>query len=162
MDKHLLLVHAHPDDESIGQGATMARYVAEGVPLHELLLVTFTRMATGELRERVRERLASAEAALGAVLDGAAAGPDQVVQVLAEGPREQVQERHRRLVEALAPRTVVVVDDGSGPASARPLAAVRALGATVLTHPRPARRRRARTGPARPRCRSGCGRAPRR
>src|SRR3546814_17071114 len=26
----LLLVHAHPDDESIGQGATMAKYVAEG------------------------------------------------------------------------------------------------------------------------------------
>ncbi len=44
-------------------------------------------------------------------------------------------ERLERLVEALAPRTVVVVDDGSGPASARPLAAVRALGATVLTHP---------------------------
>ena len=34
MDKHLLLVHAHPDDESIGQGATMARYVAEGHRRH--------------------------------------------------------------------------------------------------------------------------------
>src|SRR4051794_3503191 len=31
MDKHILLVHAHPDDESIGQGATMAKYVAEGI-----------------------------------------------------------------------------------------------------------------------------------
>jgi exodeoxyribonuclease V beta subunit len=39
--------------------ALAARYVAEGTPLHELLLVTFTRMATGELRERVRERLVS-------------------------------------------------------------------------------------------------------
>ncbi|MCW2842939.1 MAG: LmbE family protein, partial [Nocardioides sp.] len=29
-DQRLLLVHAHPDDESIGNGATMARYVAEG------------------------------------------------------------------------------------------------------------------------------------
>jgi exodeoxyribonuclease V beta subunit len=41
--------------------ALAARYVAAGVPLHELLLVTFTRMATGELRERVRERLLNAE-----------------------------------------------------------------------------------------------------
>src|SRR5215469_5850257 len=28
--QRLLLVHAHPDDESIGTGATMARYAAEG------------------------------------------------------------------------------------------------------------------------------------
>ena len=41
--------------------ALAARYVAEGIPLEQLLLVTFTRMATGELRERVRERLVSAE-----------------------------------------------------------------------------------------------------
>ena len=34
--------------------ALAARYVAEGTPLKELLLVTFTRMATGELRDRVR------------------------------------------------------------------------------------------------------------
>ena len=33
------------------------RYVAEGTPLHQLLVVTFTRAATGELRERVRQRL---------------------------------------------------------------------------------------------------------
>jgi N-acetyl-1-D-myo-inositol-2-amino-2-deoxy-alpha-D-glucopyranoside deacetylase len=26
--RRLLLVHAHPDDESIGTGATMARYAA--------------------------------------------------------------------------------------------------------------------------------------
>src|SRR4051812_15878165 len=37
--------------------ALASRYVAEGTPLEQLLLVTFTRMATGELRERVRERL---------------------------------------------------------------------------------------------------------
>lgn len=43
-------------------------------------------------------------------------------------------ERLVRLVEALAPRTVVVVDDGSGQAPTGTLATVRALGATVLTH----------------------------
>src|SRR4029079_13056034 len=51
-------------EASAGTGKTFpiaalaARYVAEGTPLERLLLVTFTRMATGELRERVRERLA--------------------------------------------------------------------------------------------------------
>ena len=51
--------------------ALAARYVAEGTPLERLLLVTFTRMATGELRERVRERLVSAERGLGPALAGA-------------------------------------------------------------------------------------------
>jgi N-acetyl-1-D-myo-inositol-2-amino-2-deoxy-alpha-D-glucopyranoside deacetylase len=46
MDKHLLLVHAHPDDESIGQGATMAKYVAEGVGV---TLVTCTGGEMGEI-----------------------------------------------------------------------------------------------------------------
>ncbi|MCW2784950.1 MAG: LmbE family protein [Marmoricola sp.] len=46
MDKHLLLVHAHPDDESIGQGATMARYVAEGTGV---TLVTCTGGEMGEI-----------------------------------------------------------------------------------------------------------------
>jgi exodeoxyribonuclease V beta subunit len=44
--------------------ALVARYVAERPPLEQLLVITFTRMATGELRERVRERLASAERGL--------------------------------------------------------------------------------------------------
>jgi LmbE family N-acetylglucosaminyl deacetylase len=30
MGRSLLLVHAHPDDESIATGATMASYAAEG------------------------------------------------------------------------------------------------------------------------------------
>jgi len=39
MDQRMLLVHAHPDDESIGQGATMAKYVARGT---QVTLVTCT------------------------------------------------------------------------------------------------------------------------
>jgi N-acetyl-1-D-myo-inositol-2-amino-2-deoxy-alpha-D-glucopyranoside deacetylase len=45
-DRRLLLVHAHPDDESIGNGATMAKYVAEGVGV---TLVTCTAGEEGEV-----------------------------------------------------------------------------------------------------------------
>jgi N-acetyl-1-D-myo-inositol-2-amino-2-deoxy-alpha-D-glucopyranoside deacetylase len=44
--KRLLLVHAHPDDESIGTGATMAKYAAEGV---QVTLVTCTLGELGEI-----------------------------------------------------------------------------------------------------------------
>lgn len=45
-DQRLLLVHAHPDDESIGNGATMAKYVAEG---RGVTLVTCTAGEMGEI-----------------------------------------------------------------------------------------------------------------
>ncbi|MGW4896424.1 N-acetyl-1-D-myo-inositol-2-amino-2-deoxy-alpha-D-glucopyranoside deacetylase [Kitasatospora sp. NPDC004240] len=44
--RRLLLVHAHPDDESIGNGATMARYAAEGA---HVTLVTCTLGEGGEV-----------------------------------------------------------------------------------------------------------------
>jgi N-acetyl-1-D-myo-inositol-2-amino-2-deoxy-alpha-D-glucopyranoside deacetylase len=46
MDQRMLLVHAHPDDESIGQGATMAKYVARGT---QVTLVTCTLGEEGEV-----------------------------------------------------------------------------------------------------------------
>ncbi|MEQ4207891.1 N-acetyl-1-D-myo-inositol-2-amino-2-deoxy-alpha-D-glucopyranoside deacetylase [Actinopolymorpha sp. B17G11] len=45
-DRRVLLVHAHPDDETIGNGATMARYVAEDA---RVTLVTCTRGEEGEV-----------------------------------------------------------------------------------------------------------------
>ena len=45
-DRRLLLVHAHPDDESISTGATMARYAAEGA---QVTLVTCTLGELGEI-----------------------------------------------------------------------------------------------------------------
>src|SRR3954451_4329671 len=77
--------------------ALAARYVAEGVPLDRLLLITFTRMATGELRERVRERLVSAEREL-----ALGTASDDVVRLLADGSPDQVALRRRRLAQALA------------------------------------------------------------
>lgn len=44
--RRLLVVHAHPDDEAIPTGATMARYAAEGAEVH---LVTCTRGEHGEI-----------------------------------------------------------------------------------------------------------------
>jgi exodeoxyribonuclease V beta subunit len=87
-------------EASAGTGKTYtiaglaARYVAEGVPLERLLLVTFTRMATGELRERVRERLAM-------VARGLAGEPvdDPVVRLLRD---RDVEVRLRNLRRALA------------------------------------------------------------
>lgn len=45
-DRRLLLVHAHPDDETINNGVTMARYVAEGA---RVTLVTCTLGEEGEV-----------------------------------------------------------------------------------------------------------------
>jgi len=45
-ERRLLLVHAHPDDESIGTGATMAKYAAEGA---RVTLVTCTLGELGEI-----------------------------------------------------------------------------------------------------------------
>src|SRR5690242_20011918 len=50
--RRLLLVHAHPDDESIGNGATMARYAAEGA------LVTLVTCTLGEEGEVIPAELA--------------------------------------------------------------------------------------------------------
>ena len=45
-DRRLLLVHAHPDDESINNGATMARYVDAGIGV---TLITCTAGEMGEV-----------------------------------------------------------------------------------------------------------------
>ncbi|MFB7450360.1 N-acetyl-1-D-myo-inositol-2-amino-2-deoxy-alpha-D-glucopyranoside deacetylase [Streptomyces sp. NPDC056194] len=50
--RRLLLVHAHPDDESINNGATMARYAAEGA------LVTLVTCTLGEEGEVIPPDLA--------------------------------------------------------------------------------------------------------
>src|SRR4051812_4487688 len=81
-------------EASAGTGKTWTiaslavRYVAEGTPLDRLLLITFTRMATGELRERVRERLVAVERALRTDHHD-----DNVVALLAQGSKEEVRLR---------------------------------------------------------------------
>jgi N-acetyl-1-D-myo-inositol-2-amino-2-deoxy-alpha-D-glucopyranoside deacetylase len=55
-DERLLLVHAHPDDETIQNGATMAKYVAEG---RGVTLVTCTAGEMGEILVPELEHLAA-------------------------------------------------------------------------------------------------------
>ncbi|HEY3477690.1 MAG TPA: N-acetyl-1-D-myo-inositol-2-amino-2-deoxy-alpha-D-glucopyranoside deacetylase [Streptomyces sp.] len=51
-ERRLLLVHAHPDDETINNGATMAKYAAEGA------LVTLVTCTLGEEGEVIPAELA--------------------------------------------------------------------------------------------------------
>ena len=78
-------------------GALVTRYVAEGAAeLDELLVVTFGRAASQELRERVRGHLVLAERALADPV-AARAGADSVHALLATASDEQVARRRERL-----------------------------------------------------------------
>ncbi len=58
-ERRLLLVHAHPDDETITTGVTMARYVAEGA---SVTLLTCTLGEEGEILVPELEQLAADQA----------------------------------------------------------------------------------------------------
>jgi exodeoxyribonuclease V beta subunit len=95
-------------EASAGTGKTftiaglVARYVAEGVArLDELLVVTFGRAATQELRDRVRERLVSARDGLADPVV-ARGGADELLRHLATGTDAEVADRQQRLALALA------------------------------------------------------------
>ncbi|PZS35880.1 MAG: hypothetical protein DLM58_02895 [Pseudonocardiales bacterium] len=94
-------------EASAGTGKTftiaglVTRYVAEGhARLDELLVVTFGRAATQELRDRVRERLVSARDGL-ADPATARASTDELLRHLATGGDAEVAARRQRLVHAL-------------------------------------------------------------
>jgi exodeoxyribonuclease V beta subunit len=96
-------------EASAGTGKTFtiaaltARYVAEGhADLSQVMLVTFGNAASRELRDRVRERLVSAEAGLRDPAAARAATGDSVLQLLADAPDDEVARRRERLAQALA------------------------------------------------------------
>ncbi|MDT7575817.1 MAG: exodeoxyribonuclease beta subunit, partial [Pseudonocardiales bacterium] len=96
-------------EASAGTGKTHAvaslvvAEVAAGRPLEDLLIVTFTRKATGTLRHRVWQRLADASRSLNAALHGDTDSPtDPLVAQLAVGPSDEVARRHMRLTRALS------------------------------------------------------------
>ena len=83
--------------------ALVARLVADGVPVSQILAVTFTRLATGELRDRVRARLVSAEEGLARYLESGEPPlrEDSVLRLLASGTDDEVTQRRERLATAL-------------------------------------------------------------
>ncbi|MCW2812878.1 MAG: recB [Nocardioides sp.] len=86
-------------------GALVTRYVAEGLAqLDQMLVVTFGRAASQELRERVRAQLVQAERLLAGDPDVRPDGPDGTpfLQLLHEGSDAERAVKHRRVVEALA------------------------------------------------------------
>ena len=110
-------------EASAGTGKTYTlaslcvRLVAEhGVPVDRILVVTFTRAATAELRDRVRQRLVEAERHLArraepptsAESTGPAPLTDPVLHALTHDesgrpcPEEQVEERRSRVARALS------------------------------------------------------------
>ncbi len=114
-------------EASAGTGKTYAiatlaaRFVAEGCPLERLLVLTFTRAATGELRTRVRARLVAARDGLDRLLareddrsgeQGAAA--EELVELLGSGSREAVTLRRDRLGRALAQFDAATIDTTHG------------------------------------------------
>jgi exodeoxyribonuclease V beta subunit len=87
--------------------ALAARYLAQGyAELSDLMMVTFSRMATDELRTRVRQRLVDCERALTGRLAGVPPRPDHesdpVVGLLCAGTDDLIAARHRRIRAALA------------------------------------------------------------
>ncbi|HEU4361304.1 MAG TPA: UvrD-helicase domain-containing protein, partial [Mycobacterium sp.] len=93
-------------EASAGTGKTftlaglVTRYLAEGhATLDEMLLITFSRAATRELRDRVRRQLVETVAAL----DGTTTEePNELVAHLLDGSTDERELRRRRLRDALA------------------------------------------------------------
>ncbi|WP_416977218.1 N-acetyl-1-D-myo-inositol-2-amino-2-deoxy-alpha-D-glucopyranoside deacetylase [Streptomyces sp. T028] len=135
--RRLLLVHAHPDDESINNGATMARYAAEGA---RVTLVTCTLGERGEVippqlrhltgaalgEQRLRE-LTDAMAALGVgdfrLLGGVGRYGDSGMMGIADNDdpdcfwQASVDEAAAALAEVILevrPHVVVAYDDNGG------------------------------------------------
>ncbi|MER6959648.1 N-acetyl-1-D-myo-inositol-2-amino-2-deoxy-alpha-D-glucopyranoside deacetylase [Streptomyces sp. NPDC000618] len=135
--RRLLLVHAHPDDESINNGATMARYAAEGA---HVTLVTCTLGERGEvippelrhltgaaLGECRRRELAAAMAELGVrdfrLLGGAGRYGDSGMMGIPDNDdpacfwRADVDEAAASLVEVILevrPQVLVTYDEHGG------------------------------------------------
>ena len=113
-------------EASAGTGKTwtiaslVTRYVAEGhCRLDELLVVTFGRAASEELRQRVREQLVAAERVLSPERDPAdQANPDDahtdprirpLFDLLRQGGPDAIAQRHARVREALSTFDVATI-----------------------------------------------------
>jgi N-acetylglucosamine malate deacetylase 2 len=116
MRKRILFLLAHPDDETFGPGATIARYSGEGAEVH---LATATRGEAGMVGDPpLTDREHLGEVRTGELL--AAAGILGIAKVhflgfldgqLAAVPREQLVERAVEVIRTVRPHVLV----GFGP-----------------------------------------------
>lgn len=93
-------------EASAGTGKTFAlaglvtRYLAEGVAtLDQMLLITFSRAATQELRDRVRRQIVDA---VQAFIDPSSVDTNEIIEYLLDGTPDQLAERETRLRDAVA------------------------------------------------------------
>jgi exodeoxyribonuclease V beta subunit len=93
-------------EASAGTGKTFAlaglvtRYIAEGVAtLDKMLLITFSRAATQELRDRVRRQIVDAVQAFD---DPSVVGDNQVLAYILDADADECRLRRQRLRDALA------------------------------------------------------------
>ena len=128
------MIHAHFDvtdqlpsgtvllEASAGTGKTFTvvglatRYLAEGVfTIDQLLLVTFTRLATSELRSKLYDRLLSVRTTLESALAGSDARvTDPINSLLAAGDENTLVARLQRVTRALnnIDQAVITTTDG--------------------------------------------------
>jgi LmbE family N-acetylglucosaminyl deacetylase len=113
----LLAVHAHPDDETLTTGGTLARYAAEGV---RTVVVTCTQGELGLPGDRSRELEAAANV-LGVARLVQLGYADSGMQAENAGPeafhRIEAAEAATRLIEVLEeeqPQVVVTYDETGG------------------------------------------------
>ncbi len=125
--KTLLAIMAHPDDESFGMGATLAKYTGEGVDVH-LLCATGGENGTvepehldgyesiAELREAelrcAAEKLGLASVTMGGYRDSGMPGSDANLHpgCLLKQPLDYVAEHFVREMRRLRPHVVVTHD----------------------------------------------------
>lgn len=95
-------------EASAGTGKTYAiaalvtRYVADGLPLDQILAVTFSRRATSELRDGIRTRLIAGKLAIdGWLRDGRLDSSDRVAVLLCDADPAIARLRADRLDEAI-------------------------------------------------------------
>ncbi len=138
--KRLLVVHAHPDDEAISTGVTLAKYVNEGVGVTlvtctsgeegEVLIEDLAHLAAGQddtLGEHRRQELAVALAELGVsdhrYLGGAGRFRDSGMVGTASNEREDafikadllvVAKEFVEIIREVRPQVVITYDDFGG------------------------------------------------
>ena len=131
MNKVLLAVLAHPDDETFGMGGTLAMYARQGVDVH---LICATRGEVGEMEERYMEgfdtpaarrehelRCAAGTLGLKSVIfldyrdSGMPGAPDnEHPQALFAQPVEQVAGDVAKIIRELKAQVVITFDEIGG------------------------------------------------